>query len=345
MQRRNFIKNTLCIGCLGTAVSICKNIIDYDNLKKDVFYYKTKDELPKIIRLEACSLCQLNCPVCAMRILDKDAPKDYFGYVKFKDFKKLVDDNNFEEIGLASRGEIFLNPELDEIIKYANLRGIRLTADTGVNFNDVSETTLENLVKYQFRSLTIAIDGATPEVYKIYRRGGDLNKVFHNIERINYYKKKYDSKFPKLTYQFILFGHNEHEIDLAKKKAKELKMKIKFVRNWTPWYSPIRDVKTVEKKTGLNLSKNVHISYYPCKKWFELPQIDYNGNLLGCRFIVFEDMGINVFKDGFLKALNSKKMIYARHRVTNFSIMPKRGTPCTNCLDYQFMKDNDYSIS
>ena len=232
MQRRNFIKSTICLGCLGFFASGCKNVfIGNDKLESDKFYYKSQEELPKKIRLEACSLCQLNCPECQTRLHEKQAPKDWLGYLKYEDFKKFVDNNKFREIELANKGEIFLNPELDEIIKYANLKGIRLTADTGVNFNDVSETTLENLVKYKFKRISISIDGATPETYSIYRRGGDFNKVINNIKKVNQFKEKYASEFPRLTWNFIVFGHNEHEIESAKKKAKELGMKNTRFKN------------------------------------------------------------------------------------------------------------------
>ena len=43
------------------------------------------------------------------------------GFLSFKNFKKLVDDNPYIEIiELSHCGEIFLNPELIEIIKYAH---------------------------------------------------------------------------------------------------------------------------------------------------------------------------------------------------------------------------------
>ena len=171
MERRDFIKNSICLSCAGLLASGCKNIlINYNDIKNDKFYYKSKDDLPKKVRLEACSLCQLDCPECTVRLLEKKAPKDWLGYLKFDDFKKFVDDNDFiKEIELSNNGEIFLNPELDEIIKYAYMKKIKLRAFNGVNLNTVSEKTLENLVKYKFRLLKVSIDGATPETYKIYR--------------------------------------------------------------------------------------------------------------------------------------------------------------------------------
>ena len=342
MERRDFIKNSICLSCAGLLASGCKNIlINYNDIKNDKFYYKSKDDLPKKVRLEACSLCQLDCPVCTVRLLEKKAPKDWLGYLKFDDFKKFVDDNDFiEEIELSNNGEIFLNPELDEIIKYAHKKGIKLCANNGVNLNTVSEKTLENLVKYKFRSLVVALDGATPETYKIYRRGGDFNKVIDNIKKINYYKEKYNSELPKLTWQFILFGHNEHEVELAKKKAKELDMEIDFKRNYAPRYSPVKNVKLVEKQTGTKIveENNEYIKVANntkkspiCNMLFKSPQIDYNGILLGCCRASITNFKVNVFKEGLLNALNDPCVLYAKLMLSDASTPAKKGIPCSSC--------------
>ena len=355
MERRDFIKNSLCLSCMGLIASGCNSFLsDNSNLKNDKFYYKSKQDLPKTVRLEACSLCQLNCPACTVRKLEKQMPKDWLGYLKFKDFKKFVDENDFiKEIELSNNGEIFLNPELDEIIKYAYEKGVSLTADNGVNLNTVSETTLENLVKYKFKYMKVSIDGATPETYKIYRVGGDFNNVIDNIKKINYFKKKYNSEYPHLFWQFILFGHNEHEIELAKKKAKELGMKIEFKRNMSEEYSPVKNKELVEKQTGLKIYKDksklikdtlVKQKLIACYTLFHAPQIDWNGNFLGCCKIYNGSFDKNVFKNGFLDVLNSQNVIYAKHMLTDLTVMPSKNLPCSKCSRYRSLKKEKLTL-
>ncbi len=336
MQRRNFIKSMTCIGCVGLA-AFSHEIFFNRKTFIDNFIYKSKQDLPTKIRLEACSLCQLNCPECDTRRNEKQAPKNWLGYLKFKDFKNFVDEYNFKEIELANMGEIFLNPELDEIIEYAHLKNIFLTANTGVNLNTVSEKTLENLVRYKFGKLTVSLDGATGETYKIYRRGGDFDVVIDNIKKINYFKEKYNSEFPKLTWQFILFGHNEHEIELAKERARGLNMRMRFKKNSFPWYSPVKNLTLIEKQTGLNMKLEDKI-YFACKTMFQNPQINYNGDLLGCCRIYPGNHGANAFKDGLLNALNSQNFIYAKKMLTDLSTTPKNIIPCSNCTDYIQLK-------
>ena len=351
MQRRDFVKSAMCLSCLGLMNSGCNSILDFQNTKVDIknskFLYKSKSELPKMVRIEACSLCQLNCPACSIRLREKEMPKDWLGYLKFSDFKKFIDENDFiEEIEISNNGEVFLNPELNDIIKYAHQKNVKLTALSGTNLNTVSNETLENLVKYQFKALTVSIDGATQKTYEIYRVGGNLNTVIENINKINEYKKKYNSIYPEIICQFILFGHNEHEIEDIKKLAKKLNIGLKFKRNVFPNYSPVKNPKLVEKLTGLPIYDDIdglikdsfkRQKKYACKLLFYKPQIDYDGKILGCCRIF--DFKANAFKDGLLNALNSPTVVYAKHMLTDLSVPERKDVPCVDCITYKYIKE------
>lgn len=367
MDRRDFIRNSLLI--LGCSCFTCGSKILYDyNSERTVCNgihlsdadlgqkYLNKSEIPKRIRLDACSMCQLNCVRCFMRLNPEKVKKGCgLGYLKFKDFKKLIDDNKqLEEIGLSNNGEIFLNPELVQIIKYAHEKKILLNAQTGVNLNYLTDEQAEALVKYQFNNITVSIDGATPEVYAIYRRGGDFNTVINNIKKINFYKKKYNSKFPEMTYKFILFGHNEHEIDKAKVLAKKLNMYMWFVPNYDPTYSPVKNKKLVIEKTGVDPESSLasyfakvylkdHNKWWFCKDLWTLPQINWDGKVLGCCCGYGGNFGGNVFKDGLLKALNHPKMIYAKNMLINHSESIEE-IPCYNCSNYSLMTEMNLEL-
>ena len=146
-------------------------------------YKALRNYKPKSVKLEACSICQLNCETCYMRQHNSgDVGK---GYLKAKDFEKFLQMNPYvERIELSDNGEVFLNPELEEIIKIAfkyqvvNKHPIKLNAGNGVNCNNVKDSDLEALVKYgNFEHITFSIDGASQEVYSQYRRNGNFDKV------------------------------------------------------------------------------------------------------------------------------------------------------------------------
>ena len=120
------------------------------------------------IRIEACSICQLKCVEC---VQSKDMGVVGRGYLKYKDYKQFVDRYpSFRQIELSNWGEIFLNPELKEIIEYSYKKNIALRAPSGVNLNTINEEMIEALVKYRFRYISVSIDGASNEIYQLYRQ-------------------------------------------------------------------------------------------------------------------------------------------------------------------------------
>lgn len=368
MNRRDFIKNTSllllggsCMACGGKLLydyNAANTLPDGSKLEKKYLIEKFTDkkDLPRCIRIDACTMCQLNCPCCSRVLYPEEFKKNCgLGYLSFKNFKKLLDDNYFEYIELANMGEIFINPEIKEIIKYGHKKKVDLTAYSGTNLNYMPDDLAETLVKYKFKGMRVSIDGASPETYAQYRRGGDFNTVINNIKKINFYKKKYNSEYPIMVYKFILFGHNEHEIDKAKELAKKLDMEIFFDINFCPTFSPVKNPKLAEAKTGIiNLNNQIddklvrykkdHLTWFYCKQLWEMPQINWDGRFFGCCCNFTNDFGGNVFKDGLLKTLNSPKLIYAKNMVAN-NALPIDGIVCSDCDKYALLKASNMSIT
>ncbi len=67
------------------------------------------------------------------------------------------------------------------------------------------------------RGITVSIDGATQAVYETYRVHGNVERVLANVRTINELKRRYGCDKPRLTWQFVIFGHNEHEIAEARR--------------------------------------------------------------------------------------------------------------------------------
>jgi MoaA/NifB/PqqE/SkfB family radical SAM enzyme len=188
---------------------------------------------PKEIRIEASSYCQLKCPSCptSQGLIHKSVVGSKF--LKIDDFKRIVDGADWlKEIELSNWGEIFLNPDIVKIMNYAFKRKIELVAYNGVNFNNVSEEALEGLVKYRVKALTCSIDGASQETYVQYRVRGNFDRVIANIRRLNDFKTAYRSPLPRLTWQFVMFQHNKHELSRAKELASELGMEFYTKVSW-----------------------------------------------------------------------------------------------------------------
>ena len=146
-----------------------------------------------------------------------------------------------------------MNPEIAQIIKCAYEHDVTLYCGNGTNFNHVDELTLEYLVKYRVEFLNMSIDGASQETYSKYRINGQLEKVLKNIERLNHYKKLYGSEYPKLSWQFIIFGHNEHEIPKVKELCKKYNMVFNPKLNYSD-FSPVKDKEFVRRESGLGVA-------------------------------------------------------------------------------------------
>jgi MoaA/NifB/PqqE/SkfB family radical SAM enzyme len=303
---------------------------------------------PASIMLDASSICQLDCPSCP-RAQGKTREFVGEGFLKLDDFKKLVDENPWIRIiELSNWGEIFLNPELAGIIEYAYKKNVVLTANNGVNLNNADEKTLEAVVKYEFLSITCSIDGASNETYSLYRRGGDFNRVLENIRKINHFKEKYRSKYPKLTWQFLVFGHNEHEIPKARKMAGGLNMVFHPKLSWDDYFSPIKDRDFVKGETGWDyMSRSeyhrkhgaVFLKKKVCSQLWLQPVLNWDGKVLGCCVNYWKDYG-NAFQSSLLNVLNGEKMNYARGMVLGRR-REREDIPCTSCRYYKKTKEDE----
>ena len=300
---------------------------------------------PKRIRLEASSFCQLRCPSCptTTKAIDPVVGK---GFLRAENFRRLLDENpSLAEIELSNYGEIFLNPEMLQIMAYAHERGVRLTANNGVNLNNVRDDVLEGLVKYRFQRLNCSIDGASQETYSKYRVRGSFDTVIANIRKINEFKKRYKSDLPALAWQFIVFGHNEHEIVAAGKLAASLNMTFRTKLSWDDGFSDVQDKEHVGRLNGLGVTSRKEYrekfghDYMGriCTQLWLLPQVNWDGKMLGCCRNFWGDFGANAFTDGLMDSVNSEKMVYAREMLLGEK-PPRDDIPCTTCEIYLGMK-------
>ncbi|MBU0958230.1 MAG: glycosyltransferase [Nanoarchaeota archaeon] len=296
------------------------------------------------IRIDISTICQLKCPQCPTGIRYKENKTIGQGFMKLKEFKKIIENNpQVKEIELASWGEVFLNPDIEKIIKYSTSKKITLSIRIGTNLNNIKESTIKLITKLgNPKDITVSIDGATNSTYKIYRKNGNLEKVINNIKLINHFKKKYSSTYPKLIWKMILFGHNEHEITKCKKIAKDLDMSFITKLNYTPNYSPLKNIKIIKKYTKIKSTENkekriekARMHGLPCIQLWDSPQINWDGKLLGCCVNRWGDFG-NILKTNLKKCINSEKYNYAKKMLLHQA--PKReDIPCINC---RYFKDN-----
>jgi len=304
---------------------------------------------PVMLRVDICTGCQLHCPGCPTAD-GKVAETLGTGRMSLEKFTQLLDDNpRIKHVEISNWGEIFLNKDLEKIVKLAFERGVKLRADNGVNLNHASPAVLEAMVRYGFASMTCSIDGATPDIYKQYRVGGDLDQVLANIRLINELKKKHKSSLPRLTWQFVIFPHNGHEIKLARARAHELGMGFFSIMSWDHL-----DIQTKEpaaeggappakKQRPQEKFKRPEINRNICAQFWNDPQVNWDGRVLGCCVNDWDDFG-NAFDSGLQNVLKSERFTYAKEML--FGLKPARkDIPCTTCHFYQNMQKTNQWMS
>ena len=106
------------------------------------------------------------------------------------------------------------------MIRYAKDKDIKVTLSTNLSVR-LADDYLERLVCSGLDVLIVSLDGTTWETYAKYRRNGTFDLVRENIRRIQRVKERLGTTTPKVIWQFLVFRHNEHQIDQVKAEHKD----------------------------------------------------------------------------------------------------------------------------
>ena len=136
------------------------------------------------------------------------------GKLDFENYKKLLDEigDYILQVQLWNQGEPFINKSFQDFVRYAKSKGIMVETSTNGHFIRTDEEA-ENLIHSGLDQLIFSMDGTNKESYEKYRVGGNFNLVLETLERIAQAKERLESKTPLVELQFIVFKHNQSEID------------------------------------------------------------------------------------------------------------------------------------
>lgn len=284
---------------------------------------------PYFMVLDTISYCNLECNCCptgrklntrTKAIMPLERISKILGY-----FGKYL-----KEIILFNWGEPLLNPNIIEVIKEIKKHDILLTLSSNLNV-DIDEQKANELISSGLDRLICSIDGTSQESYEKYRKKGNFNKAFNNLKLLIKTKKNLKLDNPFIEWQFLVFKHNEHEIEEAEKIAKEIEVDNLNLR--APWCPP-EMVSTIDKYNNY-IMDNDKQQYKPADKYcnwlWNAIVINANGSVSPCCSVENEneDFG-NIFDTPFYKLWNNENFRQARkfnitRKKTNFS------NRCTIC--------------
>ena len=181
---------------------------------------------PYALSIEPTTACNLGCPECPSGL--KQFTRDQ-GNLKADFFTSMIDQMYEDLIYLTFyfQGEPYINPDFLDMVNYAHRKGIYTATSTNAHF--LNEEAAIKTIESGLDKLIISLDGTTQETYEQYRIHGSIDKVISGTKEIVKWKRKMNSKTPKVVFQFLVVKPNEHQVEDAKKLAKELGVdEIKF---------------------------------------------------------------------------------------------------------------------
>jgi radical SAM protein with 4Fe4S-binding SPASM domain len=291
---------------------------------------------PVVLMLEPTTACQLKCPHCPT---GRGELTRNSGTMNLDNFKKIWDSIRPAPfiLQLWNQGEPLVSKDTPEIIRHAAKTGGKVILSTNVELLAKNELA-EEIVKSGLYELILSLDGATAESHVQYRVGGDFKKVEEGIKNVVAAKKKYKLKYPILSWQFLLFKHNLHEVEEAKRLAKEWGVdRVVFKtaqlesfereegEQWLPEDPKLRRYDLKGEKWVLRREEKPF-----CKRILGSMVVEWNGEVVPCCFDKDGEFHMgNIIKDDFDSVWFGDKYYNFRYRVQN-CIRPKM---CANCTE------------
>jgi MoaA/NifB/PqqE/SkfB family radical SAM enzyme len=173
--------------------------------------------------VDPSNVCRLACPGCVHSNRSEtlntfDWPKGTLSEERFSALLKLYGPHAIG-VYFCNYGEPLLSLKTPKLIRLAKTYLLGTALSTSLS---VARFDPDAYVSSGLDFMVLSIDGATQPVYQRFRRNGNLELVFENIARLVSAKRRLGRRTPVLSWNFLAFEHNAHEIDLALRMARKL---------------------------------------------------------------------------------------------------------------------------
>lgn len=243
---------------------------------------------PIAMGIEPTTACNLGCPQCPSGLNTFTRATGKISAGRFAEITdKIADTCGY--VTLYFQGEPYINKDFTAMIAECTRTGMYSATSTNAHF--LTEAVAEETVKAGLKRMIISIDGVTQESYSHYRVGGNLEKVFQGTRNILKAREKLGRSNPVVIWQFIVFRHNEKELEAMKKLAKEYgvdKLAIKTAQiydadNAVEWLpvdgKKARYEQNEQGKLELKFGRLKH-----CSRLWTNPVVTWDGDMVPCCF-------------------------------------------------------------
>ena len=224
------------------------------------------------------------------------------------------------------------------MVKFAKKYHVDVKIDS--NLNHLNEKGVTELVLSGLDKIVASIDGITDRTYAKYRVGGNFQLAMDNLKLIVKKRAELKRSKPYITWQFLVFRHNEHEIREAVSLAKRIGVDHigitkAFIgdKNWMPLnseYSNYR-MENIENDATFEHFKKSETIF--CNWPWEAIAINPNGSVSPCCSVEEEkdDFG-NIFDQPFEDLWNGEAYRKARCYINDGKqILSSAKNVCVDC--------------
>lgn len=270
--------------------------------------------LPRTFSIETILGCNLRCVECAV---GNDMIDRKHGRITFDRFKIIADKVRpfCEYFYLHLWGEPMLNNDIIPIIQYV-ARFSRSNIST--NAVTLNEGSAEALIRSGVTDLIVSIDGVSQEAYAKYRVGGKAEKAINGLRMLNEMNQRFQARVNILP-QFIVFKHNQHEIEAFQEICGSLGLQPSFKAPY------LRTGSKLENSDVPGLSR--HIATDPgerrenmreCPNGFNVFTILLDGSVVACCYDHNRKTNFgNIFESEVLDIWDSSEYVRFRDNLRN----------------------------
>jgi radical SAM protein with 4Fe4S-binding SPASM domain len=288
--------------------------------------------LPPIIQVEPTNVCNLKCPLCPTGSNTLKRPS---GLMSLEIFEKILDDLGDVLIALYlfCFGEPFMHRELPKMIEMCTARNILTLTSTNGHFLQTIEEALE-VVDAGLKTLIIAIDGSTQEIYQSYRKSGDVEKVKKCAALLAEAKARRGSKFPYIALRSVVTRENQEDLPNLERLAGELgadmfTYKTLGCLTGSEKYKDHEPTEGRFRRFAYAGSSRSEKPFIQCPFPFRQPIVFWDGTVVGCEYDHELEMAFGkIGERPFSEIWNSPKAMELRRSILEGRDRPPFCSPC-----------------
>lgn len=236
------------------------------------------------IQISLSTQCNIHCKFCL-----KETLKKRYGFIEDINMDEYlaysIMRKKFDHIQICgNRGEALIHPSIDKIINIGKENDNSISFVTNASLKD-KKWWRELAIKFDNRdSVVFPLDGIGNKTHKIHRQS-DFYTVLGNIDA-------FVNAGGNAIWRYIIFEHNEHQIETARKLAKDIGVKFILMNSHT-YNGDLRKPK--------NIITNDREFYFPCDS--QEMYINTKGYLFPCCFMA------NIFGNKPLRDIHHERKL------------------------------------